>query len=248
MQIITAAIIKGGAGKSTTTGVLAQAAHASGKKVLVIDLDPQANVSSFMGADTEEPGAYELLHGASPEEVIQKTEQGIDVIAASADLATEQTNAASAKRLQGAIEPLKRKYDYIFIDTPPQMGELTFNGLQASTGIIIPLEADTGSINGLYQITDIVREIQKKNPKASIIGTIITRYDARAKINQYLREKIAEAGEEEGAPLLAEIRPGIALREAQAKQKSLYDYAPKSKPAKDYMNLFEIIASRRAKK
>lgn len=248
MQIITAAIIKGGAGKSTTTGALAQAAHASGKKVLVIDLDPQANVSSFMGADTEEPGTYQLLHGALPEDVIQTTAQGIDVIAASADLATEKTNAASAKRLQSAIEPLKRKYDYIFIDTPPQMGELTFNGLQASTGIIIPLETDTGSIDGLYQITDIVQEIREKNPKASIIGTIITRYDARPKINQYLRNEIAEKGKEEGAPLLAEIRPGIAIREAQARHKSLYDYAPKSNPAKDYMRLFEIIANRRAKK
>lgn len=248
MQIITAAIIKGGAGKSTTIGALAQAAYASGKRVLVIDLDPQANVSSFIGADPAEAGTFELLHGASPEEVIQKTEQGIDIIAASSELATEKTTAASAKRLQAAIEPLKRKYDYIFIDTPPQMGELTFNGLQASTGIVIPLETDRGSLNGLYQITDIVREIQQSNPKASIIGTILTRYDARPKINKYMRDVIAEKGKEEGAPLLAEIRPGIALREAQALQKSLFEYAPKSKPAQDYMQLFEIIANRRARK
>lgn len=244
MQIITAAIIKGGAGKSTTIAALAQAANAKGKRVLVIDLDPQMNVSFFMGADTDAQGTKELLHGTPAREVIQHTEQGIDIIAASEELATEMTNAASAKRLEDAIEPLKRKYDYIFIDTPPQMGELTFNGLQASTGIIVPMEADNSNLQGLYKLVDILQDM----PKSKVIGTIITRYDARPKINQYMHDEIAEKGREEGAPLIADIRPGIAIREAQAQGVSLYDYAPKSKPAIDYMALFELIDNRRAKK
>lgn len=241
MQIITAAVIKGGTGKSSTIAALAQAGTAAGKKVLAIDLDPQANLTFFIGADQNGPGSYQLLHGASPAEVIQTTPQGMDAIAASPDLATERTGPASAKRLQDAIEPIKGNYDIILIDTPPQMGELTFNALQASTGLIIPLETDNSSLQGLYQIADIAHQMQRSNPSLSIIGVILTRYDARPKLNRYLRDAIAERGKEIGAPLVMEIRPGIALREAQALQQSLYEYAPKAKPAQDYKTLYQII-------
>lgn len=241
MQIITAAIVKGGTGKSSSCAALAQAAKAAGKRVLVIDLDPQSNLSFFIGADQNRPGAYQLLHDADPAQLIQHTEQGIDVIAASPDLATEETTTGSAKRLQEAIEPLKRKYDFIFIDTPPTMGELTFNALQASTGLIIPLETDNSSLQGLYQITDIAHQMQRSNPKLKIKGVILTRYDSRPKINRYLQEVITEKGKETGAPFLMGIRPGIAIREAQAMQQSLFDYAPKSNPAIDYKELFEML-------
>lgn len=240
-QIITAAVIKGGTGKTTTAAALAQAAAAAGKKVLAIDLDPQANLSFFIGADQNAPGSYQLLHGAEAAQLIQDTEQGIQAIAASPDLATERTTPASAKRLQEAIEPVKKDYDLIIIDTPPQMGELTFNALQASTGLIIPLETDNSSLQGLYQITDIAHQMQRSNPTLSIIGVILTRYDARPKLNRYLQEVIAERGQEIGAPFLMGIRPGIAIREAQAMQQSLYQYAPRSKPAQDYKKLYEMI-------
>lgn len=241
MQIITAAIIKGGTGKSSTIAALSQAAAASNKKVLAIDLDPQANLSFFIGADQTRPGSYQLLHGADPAQIIQYTKQGIAAITASPDLATERTAPASAKRLQAAIEPIKGDFDFIFIDTPPQMGELTYNALQASTGLIIPLETDNSSLQGLYQIIDIAHQMRHSNPNLSIVGIVLTRYDARPKLNRYLKEVIAQKGQESGAPLLMGIRAGIAIRESQAMQQSLFDYAPKSKPAQDYKTLFEMI-------
>lgn len=241
MQILTTAVIKGGTGKTTTAAALAQAARAAGKKVLAIDLDPQANLTFFLGADQNAGGSYDLLHGADPGEVIQHTAQGIDVIPASPDLATERTAPASAKRLEEAIKPLRRRYNLIVIDTPPQMGELTFNALQAATGLIIPLETDNSSLQGLYQITDIAHQMQRSNPKLIIKGVILTRYDQRPKLNRYLQEVIANAGKEIGAPYLMGIRPGIAIREAQAMQRSIYEYAPKSKPAQDYKTLYERI-------
>lgn len=241
MQIITTAIIKGGSGKSTTTAALAQAATSAGKRVLCIDLDPQANCTFFIGADQNRPGSYQLLHGADPAQIIQQTKQGIEAIAASPDLATERTTPGSAKRLQEAIEPIKERFDYIFIDTPPHIGELTFNALQASTGLIIPLETDNSSLQGLYQITDIAHQMQNSNPDLSIIGVILTRYDSRPKINRYLQEIIAEKGQEIGAPFLMGIRPGIAIREAQGWQESIFEYAPRSNPAQDYKTLFEMI-------
>lgn len=241
MQILTTAVIKGGTGKTTTAAALAQAAAAAGKKVLAIDLDPQANLTFFIGADQNAGGSYDLLHRADPGEVIQHTAQGIDVIPASPDLATERTSPASAKRLEEAIKPLRRCYNLIVIDTPPQMGELTFNALQAATGLIIPLETDNSSLQGLYQITDIAHQLQRSNPKLIIKGVILTRYDQRPKLNRYLQEVIANAGKEIGAPYLMGIRPGIAIREAQAMQRSIYEYAPKSKPAQDYKTLYERI-------
>lgn len=241
-QIITTAVIKGGTGKTTTAAALAQAAAFAGKKVLAIDLDPQANFSFFIGADQNAAGSFQLLTGAADAgQLIQQTEQGIDAIAASPDLATIRTTPGSAKRLQRAIEPLKKEYDFIFIDTPPQMGELTYNALQASTGLLVPLETDNSSLQGLYQVVDIANQIHHSNPELSIMGTILTKYEGHINANKYMRDVIAEKGQEIGAPLLLEIRKGTAIREAQLFQQSIYKYAPRSNPARDYNKLFQII-------
>jgi len=240
-KIITTAVIKGGTGKTTTAAALAQAAAADGQKVLAIDLDPQANLTFFLQADQNQPGAYQLLHGTPAADLVQHSPQGLDVIAASPDLTTEKTTPGSAKRLQRAIEPIKKGYDLIVIDTGPQMGELLFNALQAATGLLIPLEADTNALEGLYQIAEIARQIQNSNPALQILGTVLTRFDARPKINRALQEAIATAGAELEAPLLGIIRPGTAIKEAQTLQLNLFEHAPKSNPAQDYKKIYETI-------
>lgn len=247
MQTITIAANKGGTGKTTTAAALAQAAAAAGKKVLAIDLDPQSNLTFILNGDPDAPGSYQLLNlpkdapEAEIRKTIQRTPQGLNLIAASSDLSTEKTGPGSGKRLARALDPIKKSYDIIIIDTPPQAGELTYNALIASTGAIIPLESDKSSIDGLYFITDIIHYLQEQAPDLRILGSLITRYDPRPKLNRYLRDRIAEAGQEVGAPLLMEIRSGIAIREAQALQENLYTYAPKSKPAQDYMSLYKLI-------
>lgn len=242
MQIITAAVIKGGTGKTTTAAALAQAGAAAGKRILCIDLDPQANLTAAIAADPQRPGSYELLTGAADAgQIIQETGQQIAAIAASPNLAAIKTKPGSAKRLQEALEPVKKEFDLIIIDTPPQMGELTFNALQASTGLLVPLETDTNSLQGLYNIADIARQIMQSNPALSFTGTLLTRYDGRPKLNRYLRDTIKEKAEAEQIPYLGEIRAGVAIREAQAMRQSLFDYAPKSKPAQDYKALYEKI-------
>lgn len=241
MKIVTVAVIKGGTGKTTTAAALAQAGASAGKRVLAVDMDPQANLTHFLGADQNKPGCYDLLHGTAPAESIQHTEQGVDCIAGAPDLATEKPEQSSARRLAEALQPLKRKYDLIMIDTPPQMGELTFNALFAATNLVIPLETDQSSLQGLYQIVDIAHQIQRNNPSLKVSGIVLTRYDARPNLNRYLRDVIAEKGEEIGAPFLIGIRPGIAIREAQAMQESLYEYAPNSNPAQDYKTLYQMI-------
>lgn len=241
MQIITVAQLKGGSGKSTTAAALAQAGADAGKAVLAIDLDPQGNLSFFIGADQGKPGSYELLNGQPAAEIIQGTAQGIDAIVASQNLATVKTASASARRLFRALQPVRGEYDLIIIDTPATLGEMHYNALQASTGLLIPLEADLNNLEGLYQITDIARQMQRSNPELSVLGAIITRYDSRPKLNRYLRDAIQEQTNGIQVPYLLEIRPGTALKEAQSFQKSLFEYARRSNPAADYMALYKLI-------
>ena len=241
MQILTIAVIKGGTGKTTTAAAIAQAAATDRKRVLAIDLDPQANLTFCLAADQNAPGSYDLITGADPAQLVQHTPQGVDTIAASPDLATLTTRAGSARHLQTALEPIKGSYDLIIIDTPPTMGEMTYNALQASTGLVIPLETDSNSLQGFFQIVDIAHQMQRSNPLLTIKGALLTRYDPRSKINRFLRDTIADKAAEMETPYLGEIRSGIAIREAQALQESLFDYAPGSKPAQDYKAIYQIL-------
>ena len=240
--IIATAIIKGGTGKTTTAAALAQAAAEDKKRTLCIDLDPQGNLTRFIGADSG-GGALRLLHGEDIKSAAQQTEQEIDIITSTPELSTESTFTGSINRLANALQEAKG-YDIIIIDTPPQMGELTYNALQAATNLIIPLEADISSIQGLYQITDIAAQMKQSNPGLTITGTVITRYDPRPKLNRYYYDTIADKGKELNAPLLAAIRSGIAIKEAQGMQLSLFQYAPHSKPAEDYKKLYNKIMKR----
>lgn len=244
LRIITAAAIKGGTGKTTSIAALAQAATAAGKKALAIDLDPQANLTAILGAARDGFGSMELLQGAEASDLIQHTKQGVDVISGSPYLATVKTRAADATQLREALDPIREEYQFIFIDTPPTIGAMTFEALQASTGLIVPLEADSSSIQGLFQIVDVAKTIKGDNPSLAILGSVLTRYDKRPKLNRACRDLIAEKGKQIGAPLIAEIRPSVTIREAQAMRVSLYEYAPKSNPAEDYKALYSTILRR----
>lgn len=242
MQIITAAAIKGGTGKTTTAGALAQAGAKAGKRVLAIDLDPQASLSIWLHANLQHPGSYDLITGrAGPDETIQATPSGIYIMTGNANLTAIKTKPGSARRLEQALRPILQAFDLIMIDTAPAMGELQNNALYASTGLVIPLETDSSSLQALYQIVDIARHIQQDNPALKICGTVLTKYDARPRINRVLRDAIKENGAEIGAPLLAEIRTGVAIREAMAMQQSIFEYAPRSKPAQDYAALYQKL-------
>ena len=245
-MILCTAVIKGGTGKTTTAAALAQAARMKKKKVLAVDLDAQANLSDYLAGDSVKAGSYDLLHGADVADVIQQTAQGIDLIPASTDLATEKTSGGSAKRLEAALAPVVDKYDLIIIDTPPTIGELTFNALQASTALLIPLYTDPSSLKGLVYIADVARQMRERSAKKlSYIAAMLTQYRAHANINQLFRDKIKEAAKQIGADYLGEIRDGVAIKEAQAMRRNLFEYAPKAKPTEDYMSLYQKLMRRK---
>ena len=241
MHVYTVAIQKGGTAKTTTAAALVQAATHTGRRALAIDLDPQGQFSFTIGADTGRPGSFELLEGATAADTVQQIRPGLDAIPASWNLSTVTSGTGSARRLQKALAPIAGSYDIIVIDTPPTAGELQYNALQASTGLIIPLQADIYNLQSLYQIVDTARQIQHSNPALQITGIIFTQYDARGTLTRQMKDIITEQADKMEIPCLGVIRNAIAVREAAALRQSLFDYAPKSKPAADYMELFKHI-------
>ena len=243
MKTICVSVIKGGTGKTTTAAALAQYEQRQGKKVLAVDLDPQSNLTAYLKAHTA-PGIVDLLKGnADPEDLIQATEQGIYIIPGSPELATFINYKGSAWTLRNALEPMKDRFDRIVIDTPPQIGALTLAGLYAADGVITPLETDPGSLTGLDHIADIAELIRAKTKGLEFLGTLVTRYDPRAKLNAALLKAIKDRAAGRGFAFLGCIRSGVAVREAQTLRKNLVEYAPKSNPARDYKTAFETLTT-----
>lgn len=245
MQIITVAIQKGGVAKTTTAAVLAQAAAYRGKRVLAIDLEPQGNLSQALAVRAGDPVAnsYNLIMRTQPaERTIVKSGQGMDVIPAGRELSTVTSGRGSARRLQQALAPLEGKYDLVFIDTPAA-GELQYNALQASTGVIIPVEPASFNIQSLYMITDVIGLLQRSNPALSLKGILVTKYDRRDRstLTKLTLQAIQQQAAEMAIPYLGEIRYAIAVQEATSTMQSLYTIAPKSTAAQDYLRVFDTI-------
>ena len=245
-MIITVSNQKGGTGKSTTAAAIATGAAYKGKKTLAIDLDPQSNLSFIMGANPLDVGAYELMtQKSTPAQLIQHTSQG-DVIAGSLLLAAADTILKGDARiyaLQRAIRPLKSRYDVIVIDTPPTLGTLLINALAAADKVIIPLQADILSLQGFYQLTQTIRKAQSDyNKGLTIAGILYTRHSSRTLIAREIIDTMGKKAAELKIPVLkTTIRDGVAVREAQTLRQSLFEYAPKSKPARDYLDLLDEI-------
>lgn len=241
MQIIAVAIQKGGTGKTTTAAALAQAAAYKGKRVLAIDLDPQGQLGFTLGAGPGTGNSYDLLNGELAADLIQEISPVLHVIPASWNLSAITSGKGSARRLQQALTPVKKKYDLIIIDTPPTAGELQYNAMQAATDLVIPLQADIYNLQSLYQITDAARQIRTSNRSLKITGIVFTQYDGRSTIARQMQETIRQQADNMGVPYLGEIRAGVAVKEAAALQRSLFEYAPRSKPAQDYLALYEKV-------
>ncbi len=237
LYVLTVAMQKGGVAKTTTAATLAQAAKSKGQKVLAVDLDPQGNLTFTLGANANKAGAFDMLELGTPAKEILQHCNGLDVIPAGKELATLSTSKGSATRLRRALQPIAKNYDFIVIDTPTREGEQLYNALLASNGLIIPTEADVYNLQSIYQTIDTAKAMQKANEHLEILGYILTKADNRTILARQMQDNLLKVG----LPCLGQIRQGIAIKEAAALQVNIYDYAPKSKPAADYMALYEAI-------
>lgn len=247
MQVIAICNQKGGTGKTSTANALGQAGKSKGKKTLLIDLDPQGNLTYITGAKAGGKSSLDLLHGTPAEQIAQKeTSGGVDIIPASWKLQEEVTSKGSARRLSEALEGLN--YDYVFIDTPAKAGELQYNALQAAHRVIIPANIDILSLQGIYQMAATLEAFKQSNAELGEVDLIFTQCKRETSLSKQMKKTITEKAAELGIKVIGTIPEAVAFQEAQALKKDLFKYAPKSKPAAAYMEAFEAITRKPRRK
>jgi chromosome partitioning protein len=246
-KVISISNHKGGVGKTTSTINLGAGLQALGKRVLLIDLDPQANLTQSLGITEPPRTIYGALRGEySPQPIAVLT--GLDVIASTLDLSGAEVElSGEAGReyiLKELIDPLRASYDYILIDSPPSLGLLTINSFTASDSVLIPLQAQYLALQGLTKLLEVIEKIKKRlNKELKVGGVFITQYDSRKVLNRDVVATI-EAHFKEGV-FNTKIRDNIALAEAPAQGLDIFRYQPNSYGAQDYRALSNEIINRK---
>jgi chromosome partitioning protein len=234
---------KGGVGKTTSTINIGAGLNSLKKKVLLIDLDPQANLSQSLGLMNEDINIYGAIRGEYKLQPLEIS-KGFDIIPSTLDLSgAEIEMSAEAGReyiLKELIEPLRDAYDYIIIDSPPSLGLLTLNSFVASDMILIPLQAQYLALQGVAKLVEVIDKIKRRlNKDLKIGGVFITQYDQRKVLNRDVVETIEKHFKEK--VFKTKIRDNVALAEAPTQGMDIFKYNPKSYGAVDYLNLSKEI-------
>ncbi len=235
-MIIAIANQKGGVSKTTTSATLGQGLQQLYKKsVLFIDLDPQGNLSYHLGADTENSLTIaDTLAGThTAEQTIQKANQW-HIIPSDQATSTYQNNL-QAGELKRLLEPIKNKYDFIIIDTPPTLSALTINAFISADRVIIPTNAGIYATQGIQQLYEVIEHSKKYNKSIIIDGILLTKYSDRSIIHKQLKQALTTlAGNLNTKVYKSTIRQAIAIEESQATKQSIFDYAKRASVTDDY--------------
>lgn len=246
-KVITLSNHKGGVGKTTSTINIGAGLSRLGKKVLLIDLDPQANLTQSLGIEQGNPNVYGAIRGRYPVSPVSVSE-GLDLVPSTLDLSGAEielsTETGREYILRELLEPLRVKYDYILIDCPPSLGLLTLNAFTAANEIYIPLQAEYLALQGLSKLVEVIGKIQKRlNPDLKIGGVFVTQFDSRKVLNRNVLETIQSHFKETILQTL--IRDNVALAEAPAQGLDIFRYNPKSYGAEDYLAISQEIANKK---
>ena len=257
-QIFTVANQKGGVGKTTTAVNLAAALSMGGLKVLVIDLDPQGNASTAFGIDrVASEGIYEVLINDLPmANVVQKVANfpHLEIIAANSDLAGAEIQlvptVAREFRLQSALQTFLttkqnagQRFDYVFIDCPPSLGLLTINALTAADEVLVPIQCEYYSLEGLSLLIETLTEVQKRlNPKITLSTIVLTMFDSRTRLASDVAENVRKHFPQQ--LINTPIPRAVRVSEAPSYGQTVMTYDASSPGAIAYMSVAREIANR----
>lgn len=242
---------KGGVGKTTTALNLGAGLANAGKRVLLIDLDPQGSLTKSLAVDVRQDDctAYELLRANKGfSEVVRSLPNGYDLIPCDLRLSGIESGtgdvAGREYLLKEALEPATSKYDYILVDCSPSLGVLTLNALTACNEVYIPVQAEFLALAGIAQLTQTVEVVRKRlNKGIQITGVLITMYDRRKKLAGAIEGKLEQLFP--GKVFATRIRGNVALAEAPIEGLDIFAYDKHSNGAKDYQALTNEILERR---
>lgn len=255
-KVIAVTNQKGGVGKTTTSVNLSAALAYMGKKVLLIDIDPQANATQGIGVDRSELEltVYDaVIQGTTLEDIIIKTDvEGLEIVPANIDLAgveieLSQVKSGREKRLKKVLDKCKDRYDYVIIDCPPALGLLNTNALTAADTVLIPVQCEYYALEGLTQLLNTILLTQKVfNEDLTIEGVLLTMLDSRTnlgievsqEVRKYFREKVYDVV----------IPRNIKLSEAPSEGLNIFDYDKYSEGAKAYAKLAKEVVKRNGNK
>ena len=237
MKIIAMTNKKGGVGKTTTALSTAAYLGQNGFSVLAIDMDAQGNFSQASGAKNDEAGTFDFLRDAPPENCIQKMAK-YDLLAADKRLSRAEKEFDQFGRehlLENALKRLKG-YDYIILDTAPAMNVLTLNALTAADAVVVCCQTDSFSLSGLDDLMgNIALAKQYYNPKLSVAGILLTRYNTQTKISEQATALFqAKAKEFETRVFSTAIRENVAIKDSQMRQTDIFSHSPTCHAAEDY--------------
>lgn len=250
-RIISIINQKGGVGKSTTAVNLSAALSSKGKKVLLVDFDPQGNSTSGFGIEKEEleQCVYDaLIHNVSAEDLIHDTDcERVFVIPATIQLAGAEIELVSAMaretRLKELLAPVQNEFDYIFIDCPPSLGLLTINALAAADSVLIPIQCEYYALEGVTKLLESMRMVKERiNRSLEVFGVLMTMYDSRTSLaNQVVDEVRAYFGDKVFDTLVPRT---VKISEAPSFGMPVIEYAPSNKGAIAYLFLADEVISR----